>query len=203
VSECLPEAVATIHPPGFLGRSGSVESPARASSSARRSVAANLRACAFETPDALQVADRFHLLCNLTTAVQPIVGREAAALRAAQRARAHTKEARRAAARPVQREYRERLKAERRAVRLTRYEEVVALRRLGRTVSEIIAHTGLSRGTLDRWLRAGAFPERASHPPRPCRSIHIASSFGSAGTRGATTRRHCGASSSGAVSAWG
>ena len=119
-------------------------------------------------PDAIQGADRFHLVCNLTTAVQPLVEREAAALRAAERARAHAAETRRVAARPVQREYRARQKDERRALRLGRYEEVVALWRAGRTVSEIVAHTGLSRGTLDRWLKAGAFPERAAHPPRRC-----------------------------------
>jgi transposase len=119
-------------------------------------------------PAAIQVADRFHLVCNLTAAVQRILEREAGALRAAQRERASTEEAQRAAARPERVEHREQLKRDRRAVRLARYEEVVALWRDGRTVSEIVAGTGLSRGTLERWLKAGSFPERAPHPPRRC-----------------------------------
>jgi len=50
--------------------------------------------------------------------------------------------------------------------RLARYEEVVALRAAGETKLGIARCTGLDRRTVDIWLAAGRFPERAPTAPR-------------------------------------
>ena len=56
---------------------------------------------------------------------------------------------------------------ERRAQRLARYDAVIALHREGHSHAAISRQTGLSRKTVRRYLRAGAFPERAAAPARP------------------------------------
>src|SRR5205085_5094362 len=56
---------------------------------------------------------------------------------------------------------------ERRAHRLARYEEVVALRACGASVRTIAARVGIGQRTVQRWLRAGRFPERRQRSERP------------------------------------
>ena len=43
---------------------------------------------------------------------------------------------------------------------------MIALRAAGETKLGIARHTGLDRRTVDLWLAAGHFPERAPMPPR-------------------------------------
>jgi transposase len=116
-------------------------------------------------PNAMQVADRWHLIRNLTDAVErALVGRSALLKEAAASLAPHPKiEPVTPAPRPPTRAVR--AKASRREARLERYEEVVRLHERGMSKSQIARTTGLSRGTIMRWLAAGGFPERMERPP--------------------------------------
>ena len=121
-------------------------------------------------PQATQVADRFHLLCNLREAL----------VRALERYRPEMKNASQAAgacqpqppqpivavmpalAAPVATPTRAQLaKAASRSRRLERYEQVVGLHQQGIPMREIARRMEMHRGTVRRFLRAGQFPERA------------------------------------------
>jgi transposase len=56
---------------------------------------------------------------------------------------------------------------ERRAHRLARSEEVVALQACGASVRPIVTRIGSGQRTVQRWLRAGRFPERRQRSERP------------------------------------
>ena len=126
-------------------------------------------------PEALQVADRFHLLCNAGDALERVLRRHSGALREA--AAAVEAQAERAPApavpttprdpvqRPLTRAQQE--QAERRTYRLARYEQVVALREQGLSQRSVSEQLGLSRKTVRHFLRAGSFPERARPQRRP------------------------------------
>jgi transposase len=127
-------------------------------------------------PEALQVADRFHLLSNAGDTLERVLGREHVALRAAAAAvDAHgAPDAAPPSATPLALEPPERRptraqqeQTERRARRLGRYEAVLALHQRGLSQSVISAHVGMSRKTVRRFLRADAFPERARPQRRP------------------------------------
>lgn len=129
-------------------------------------------------PAALQVADRWHLLANVGEALERVLARKHALLRettaAVNRQRATAEHAADAAARkpvaasattrPPTRDEQE--KAALRAARLARYEAVMALDRQGVSQVQIAEQVGIGRKTVRRFLRAGAFPERASAPRR-------------------------------------
>lgn len=120
-------------------------------------------------PDAIQIADRFHLLRNLTDAAQHALERHHAEVRAidldsqiprpvlAKRGGPVSRRSDTASADPPVAEQR---KLARRARRRSRYDEMIALRARGASVAAIHRALGLSRKTIMRWLRAGAFPER-------------------------------------------
>ncbi len=120
-------------------------------------------------PDAIQVADRFHLLRNLTEAVSRSCTRHDRALRALAAERTGPpcpREAwrrRRFSGLPNNRDgptATERRSAERRTRRLGRYDEVVTMRAEGASISAIARAVQMNRRTLTRWLAAGTFPER-------------------------------------------
>jgi transposase len=123
-------------------------------------------------PQAIQVADRFHLFRNLTETAQRAVERHHARIRdicLESSANALRQQATAAAVmkrggpitRPVaQLPIAEERKRRRRDRRHARYEEVVALQRSGASVADIHRRVGLSRATITRWLSVGAFPER-------------------------------------------
>jgi len=129
-------------------------------------------------PDAVQVADRWHLLQNLAEALEGILIRKHRAVReAAQAAVAPAappasdlpavptppEKPRDAEAAPsptwASRAARE--KAGRRDRRYERYREVVARHQQGESRRQIAAAVGLSRETVRRYLEAGTFPEIA------------------------------------------
>jgi transposase len=124
-------------------------------------------------PQAVQVADRFHLLVNAREALQRVVERKSSALvqaahsiitpeqddtppdmKAVTRISGKAKNPRAQA-----------LSACRRERRYQRYFEVVQLRAQGISISGIARALRISRMTIRCWLRAGSFPERA--PRRP------------------------------------
>ncbi|MGH2409721.1 MAG: transposase, partial [Chloroflexota bacterium] len=57
-----------------------------------------------------------------------------------------------------------------RARRLARYEEVIARHRQGTSARALAAATGLSRATVNKFVQAGDFPERA---PRAAGATHL------------------------------
>src|SRR5262249_9108811 len=139
-------------------------------------------------PDAVQVADRFHLLKNLGDALEAFLLRKQAILRqAAQMTWTATtaptghpqalvasapaggapplgEDVRQASTGRLPRTSRAQREQEaRRGRRLARYEAVRAHAQSGMTQREIARVVGLARGTIRRYLRAEAFPE---HGPR-------------------------------------
>jgi transposase len=124
-------------------------------------------------PQATQIADRFHLMKNLTEAFERTVQRHSVVLReAAQQVSprylsqeilqaeellpAHfpdTRPARVAGAKV--------LKEQNRARRVERYEAVKELRGVGWSISAIARKLGMHRETVRLYLRAETFPERA------------------------------------------
>ncbi|MDQ2841952.1 MAG: ISL3 family transposase [Acidobacteriota bacterium] len=120
-------------------------------------------------PQAIQVADRFHLLCNLTSAVERVLEQKRTAL-------ARSKAVVLPVSEPLQTDSvvtvptrTEETKERRRQKRLARYNEVIALSRDGMGQQAISRTLQIGRKTVRRFLRAGQFPERAiarRKPPR-------------------------------------
>jgi transposase len=122
-------------------------------------------------PQALQVADRFHLLKNVTDALEHYLARKQAALRQAAHAVSGADGS--TGADPATQETvptrlsrDARLSQERRARRYARYEAVKALQAQGYSLRAIARTVGLSRGTVQKFLRAEEFPELQPRPPR-------------------------------------
>jgi transposase len=105
-------------------------------------------------PRAVHVADRWHLLRNLSEAVRTIVGGHHAAVRRIQRGIA-TEQAGQAAKEAAPTTMREAKKAARHQPRQARYAEVRRLADAGATVSAIARACELDRKTVRKWLREG------------------------------------------------
>jgi len=133
-------------------------------------------------PSALQVADRFHILCNLTQAVQRLLERLAGVLRRLQlpesppsvdlspdRVTAESNGIAMPApiTDPVKLNRHQQQSQHRRERRKARYEAVRAAYQSGLTQRAIAREFGLSRKTVRRFLQATEFPEQA---PRQRRS---------------------------------
>ena len=158
-------------------------------------------------PDAIQVADRFHLVHNLVDALERACTHHHAALRTAAEAvgpPCPTRQAireqgrvRRYSGLPNNRPgptRPERLSAERRARRLALYEQVAALYAAGTPKKRIARQVGLSRHTVVAWLAAGHFPERAARQrPAPKRmdayADQLAAYYDGGGTNAAELAR--------------
>jgi transposase len=118
-------------------------------------------------PQAIQVADRFHLLCNLTSAVERVLEQKRTALAKAivpvtpEPTPPPNDSSPKARSRLDQdREYR-------RQHRVDRYNEVVGLHRRGMSQQAISLTLHIQRKTIRRFLRAGRYPERATPHRRP------------------------------------
>ncbi len=113
-------------------------------------------------PQAVQVADRFHLLCNLTSAVERVLEQKRTALANAvasvtQEPPPLTDAAPAAKIKSLQAHH-ESL----RQSRVDQYNEVVKLAREGMSQQAISRTLPIGRKTIRRFLRAGQFPERAA-----------------------------------------
>lgn len=123
-------------------------------------------------PEAIQVADRFHLLRNVTDAVAQALERHRRTVHAAvpplERPAPvpHHRGGPVARRVPVPRADAQR-QQDARARRRTRYEQVVALWAQGLSKLAIARRTGVSRHTIIAWLGVGHFPERRQRVPRP------------------------------------
>ncbi len=124
-------------------------------------------------PQALQCADRFHLLKNLGEALEGLLAHHLATECKRQTQATLNEQA------PVWQSKRstrsspklERLQQARREERLAHYEQVIALRKLGMSQAAIGQQVGIGASTVQSWLAAGTFPERkpreqASHLDR-------------------------------------
>jgi transposase len=112
-------------------------------------------------PQALQVADRFHILKNLVEALQQVVGREHALVQVAAQA------AQASGGLPLQRRRgdtapRERARAEAHARRQLRYDACRRLHTQGKRVREIASELHIGPNTVRRFLRAESCPPRAA-----------------------------------------
>lgn len=118
-------------------------------------------------PKAKQVADRWHLLRNLGDALQGVADRHRGAVRRAARAVAHGAGAAPEKVAPALHDTEEtRLRADRRARRLARYEELRRLHESGVSVQEIAPALGMSAAAAYRWLKAGG-PPTHDKPTQP------------------------------------
>jgi transposase len=109
--------------------------------------------------NAVQVADRFHLFLNLSTAIERSLEERSRELCLPDPASGQqVVEVPLPSERRTTRE--EQRKQQRRQRRYERYERVVELHRLGHTQRAISFEVGIQRKTVRRWLRAGQFPER-------------------------------------------
>jgi transposase len=133
-------------------------------------------------PDAIQVADRFHLMQNLRSAVEEILKqmvdvRQLAAQALAEQptplqpcavpsieADSATLSLPQPELRRARDPYRRRVQKQRRAQRLARYEQVLALHQAGALQQEIAERLNITRATVSRYLKATGFPERAPYP---------------------------------------
>jgi transposase len=116
-------------------------------------------------PDAMQVADRWHLLRNLGEALQGGVDRHRGAVRQAAHAVSEETVAP-ATPLPMPATREDRLRADRRDRRQLRYEEMLRLHRLGLPGHDIGRAVGASMPTVYRWLKAGG-PPTHNKPEQP------------------------------------
>ena len=121
-------------------------------------------------PQAVQVADRFHLLCNLRKALVRALDRRRADLREAASAAAacHAPQPQSIvelpptpAVSPPPASGAQQAKEASRSRRLERYEQVIALHQQSISIREIARRMRMHRGTVRRFLHVGQFPERA------------------------------------------
>jgi transposase len=130
-------------------------------------------------PQAIQVADRFHLLQNVRELLQRLLEGHQNALRAAVQPPAASLEAASTSAQtppaltpqstaPTRRSRAEHQRShERRERRRARYELVRTLQAQGVSLQLIAEQVQLSQRTVRRFCRAERFPERAAQPPQP------------------------------------
>lgn len=138
---------------------------------ARDRSGAYAEAASLGAPEAQQVADRFHLLLNLSAAVERAFEERSQQLllpppsepepitRAVPPVVIATPTAQHVA------------KLQRRERRLARFQQVIELHRQGHSVSAISRIVQLERKTIRRWIRVGQFPER-KRPVRPRPKVH-------------------------------
>jgi transposase len=128
-------------------------------------------------PQAVQVADRFHLIKNLVEAFENLARRHSSALREAALEVSPRRQTEmmllaegllealpeRMPKRPPTPSQR---RDQNRAERMARYQECRRLKRLGLSNHEIARQTGMCRETVRKFVCAETFPERVAYPPR-------------------------------------
>ena len=117
-------------------------------------------------PQAIQCADRFHVLKNLGEALEPCLARHLAAKRKTEMPPTQgeltpLEEAPRSVRRSPKVEQRQKAYREE---RLARYEQVMALRDLGFSLQAIADQVGIGHATVSRWIAAGTIPQTRRGP---------------------------------------
>ncbi|MHB8502627.1 MAG: transposase [Candidatus Acidiferrales bacterium] len=139
------------------------------------------------SPAAKQVADRFHLFLNLSTAIERALEERRHELLLTTPVPPQAKPA---GSRALLITCQQVLQQERRQRRMERYEEVIQPYRQGCSQKKISESLDLERKTVRRWVRAGQFPERDARgvPGKSSISPNILSG---AGPKDVTTPRGC------------
>jgi len=127
-------------------------------------------------PQALQVADRWHLMVNASEALRRVLDRHSGALRRAARlclppvvmSVSPLQTGKQQAA-----TQRDRQRAQRREQRQARYEEVARLHRAGTPIRRIARRLGIARNAVRRWLRAGEAPVYRRAPGSSALDRHL------------------------------
>jgi transposase len=120
-------------------------------------------------PDAIQVADRFHLLQNLAEVLERFFATRSQALKAVDLAYHRSLGAMVVA--PPKPSTTTQQAQQRRERRLANYEQVHKLRQQGLKVCDIAHHLGMGERTVFTYLAAPSFPEWQPHPRRPGKSL--------------------------------
>ena len=117
-------------------------------------------------PQAIQCADRFHMLKNLGEAVEGLLARHLGTKRQKKVQETLAEHISiEQAPRSVRRSPKvQRLQQAYREERLARYEQVIALRKLGMSHAAIAKRVGIGQSTVGNWLAAGAYPETTRGP---------------------------------------
>jgi transposase len=123
-------------------------------------------------PQAIQVVDRFHLVCNLTAAVERVLERKRSVLALVNQADPEPPPVV-VEPKPVSPTRAMTRSQAARQRRLERYDQIVALYRQGMSQQAISKSLHMGRKTIRRFLRADQFPERA----KPRRSPPQANEF--------------------------
>jgi transposase len=125
-------------------------------------------------PQAIEVADRWHLGKNLAESLETLLARCRAEIRRAlhvqampEQERAETEPVLEEEKRPARSRREEQARLARRAQKLDRYEQVLELRDQGLTAADIGSRIGISGRTVQRWLAHGSFPEARRRRRRP------------------------------------
>ena len=123
------------------------------------------KAAALGAPQALNVADRFHLLQNLTEALQLLLARCQKEIKAAiSPPGSHQDKPGKPVItleewRPAEPAHVQKARLSRRSGRYARYEQAIELRDQGCKPKEIAQRLGMGERTAHRWLASGSFPE--------------------------------------------
>jgi len=119
-------------------------------------------AAASGAPQAIQCAERFHLLKNLREDLEGLLARHLAGKRQekTQEILDEPTPAWQVARSPRLSRKIEQIQQNRREERLARYQQVIALRRRGMSQAAIARRVGMGASTVQAWLAAGEFPER-------------------------------------------
>ncbi len=123
------------------------------------------KAAAMGAPQAINVADRFHIIKNLTEALQLLLGRSLEEIKAASQTPEPCQDepSKQVVSleewRPPEPAHVEKARLARRSGRYARYQQVVELHRQGVKPMEIAQRMGISQRTIRRWLASGTFPE--------------------------------------------
>lgn len=125
-------------------------------------------------PQAIQVADRWHLMMNASEALRRVLDRHSSALRRAARlclpqaVMSSVATGKQQAATQCDRQ-----RAQRREQRQARYEEVARLHREGMPIRRIARRLGMARNAVRRWLRAGEAPVYRRAPGASALDRHL------------------------------
>lgn len=127
-------------------------------------------------PQAMQTADRFHLLKNLGEALEGVLARHLAAhrTRVTQESQATALETTHALHPPKLKPKQTAMSQAKREERLACYQQVVHLHTLGFSQEAIADQVGVAHSTVSRWLNFGSFPEQQPRSRKMELDAHLA-----------------------------